>query len=66
MENTRKKVRSKTWEAKEDGFSEENLITVYKSHIRPVAEYASVAWDSSSMITAEQSEVIERQQTQAF
>ena len=66
-ENTRKKIRSKTWaqgKLKRAGFSDEDLVWVYKSHIRPTAEYAAVAWHGS--ISAEQAAVLERQQIQAM
>ena len=43
---------------------QDDLVQVYKSAIRPSAEYASPAWHS--MINIKQSEVLERQQTQAL
>ena len=42
----------------------DDLVQVYKTTIRPSAEYASPAWHS--MITACQSESLERQQNQAM
>ena len=46
------------------GVKEDKLVKAYATLIRPVAKYASPAWDS--LITAEQSELLERQQTQAL
>ena len=43
---------------------QESLARVYLSIIRPVAEYAAVAWPS--MLSLEQSNELERQQTQAL
>ena len=43
---------------------EEDLVEAYKTLIRPTAEYASPVW--GPMITAKQSEYLERQQTQAL
>ena len=66
-ESVRKKLRSRTWglaALKKNGFTDDELIRVYKSQMRPVAEYSSVAWHS--LLTREQSENIERQQSQAL
>ena len=66
-ENVRKKLRSRTWGLpvlKKAGFTNEELVRVYKSQIRPVAEYSSAAWHS--LLTQEQSLMIERQQNQAL
>ena len=62
-----KRLRRKTWvlgRLKKKGMENKDLIQAYKSTIRPSAEYASPVWHSS--ITINQSEYIERQQTQAL
>ena len=40
-----------------NGFNEEELVQVYKAYIRPIADYAAVAW--GLMITQEQSDKLE-------
>lgn len=63
----RKSFRSRYWilrNLKRRGFSAEELITVYKSMLRPVAEYASVVFHSG--LTDEQDEQLERLQNQAL
>ena len=60
-------LRRRTWalsKLRRRGVKEEGLVKAYVGLIRPVAEYAAPAWHS--LITAEQSEAIERQQTQAL
>ena len=42
------------------GFTEQELVKLYTSYIRPSIEYSSPVYDS--MLTAEQSEQIEKQQ----
>ena len=42
----------------------QDLVQAYTATIRPVAEYASPVWHPQ--LTASQSEVLERQQTQAL
>ena len=44
--------------------SEKDMLTAYKTHIRPVVESNSVI--IQSMMSAEQSEILERQQTLAL
>ena len=61
------KMRAKTWalqSLKRCGFDHNDLITVYKSMMRPIVEYSSPAW--GSMLTGEQGEALERHQTQAL
>ena len=48
---------------KKFGFSDEELVTVYKGYVRPLLEYADVAWHSS--ITDHQSHVLEQLQRRA-
>jgi hypothetical protein len=65
--NVVRNIRARLWSIKElsrAGFDQEELLRVYKSLIRPAAEYAVAAW--SSMITCEQSSLIEKQQTLAL
>ena len=67
VQNISRKLRSKTWalgRLKKKGMSESNLIYAYQSMIRPCAEYASPVWHS--LLTVNQSESIERQQSQAL
>ena len=67
IENIKNKLRSKTWalsKLRRRGLQEDHLIKAYKSLVRPCAEYAAPAWHS--LTTAEQSETLERQQTQAL
>ena len=57
------KTRKKTWalrHLRKSGFSEDELLKVYKSYIRPSIEYSSTIYHP--MITAEQQLLIERQQ----
>ena len=49
---------------KKHGFGHEDLVSIYATYIRPIAEYVSVVWNST--ITAEQSADLERQQTRAL
>ena len=67
IEEVAKKLRKKTWvlsKLRRKGMKTDDLVQVYKTTIRPSAEYASPAWHS--MITACQSESLERQQNQAM
>ena len=60
-------VRRRTWllsKLKRFGSSSSELIDVYKTYIRPMAEYLLVAWHSS--VTAEQDAAIEKEQVQAL
>ena len=61
------KLRARTWalaKLRKRGLSTKRLVKVYKSVIRPSVEYLAPVW--SPMITAEQSESLERQQVQAL
>ena len=65
--NISRKLRRKTWalsKLRKKGMGLPDLIKAYCSLIRPVAEYASPAWHS--LLTVTQSELLERQQTQAM
>ena len=67
VDNVKRRFRTKTWalaSLMKKGLSEKNLVMAYTGLIRPTAEYASTAWNS--MISPEQSESVERQQTQAL
>ena len=67
VEKIRKQIRSRSWTLnalKQSGFSEADLVKVYTAYVRPLAEYASAAW--GSMITKEQSDSLEQQQSQAL
>ena len=47
--NVRKKFRQRfwtLWNLKRNGFTEEELVTVYKSSIRPVVDYLDVVYHS--------------------
>ena len=46
------------------GFNTEELVFVYKSYIRPLAEYVSVV--RHPMLSAEQPTLVEKQKTQAL
>ena len=63
----RAKLRSKTWalaKLRKRGLDQDKLVKAYKALIRPSVEYLVPVW--SNMITAEQSEMLERQQVQAL
>ena len=67
VDNVSKKLRSRTWalgKLRKKGMKTNDLVRAYQSTIRPCAEYASPAWHS--LLTINQSEQIERQQTQAL
>ena len=67
VESLAAKIRSRTWalsHLKRAGMSREDLTKVYKTIIRPVAEYGSVAWHS--MLTVEKRWMLEKQQIQAM
>ena len=67
VDNVVRKLRAGTWclaALRKHGFTTEEMVRIYTTHIRPVAEYASVAWHST--ITKEQTENFERQQTHAL
>ena len=62
-----KSLRSRLWmlqNLKRSGFSTEELVTVYKTIIWPVADYGSMVYHSS--LTDSQDEALERIQTQAL
>ena len=61
----RKSLRGRFWilrNLKRSGFTSEELITVYKSMLRPVAEYGCVVFHSG--LTDEQDEALENLQNQ--
>ena len=65
--SVRSKLRAKTWalaKLRKRGLGATDLVQVYKTLIRPTAEYLAPVW--SPMITAEQSEMLERQQVQVL
>lgn len=67
VENVRKKIRARSWTLstlRRNGFTDEELVKVYCSHIRPIAEYAAQAW--GPMINQDQADSIEKQQNQAL
>lgn len=67
VEKIAAKTRAKTWalsKLRRKGLSEKNLIKTYKCLIRPSLEYAAAAWHS--LLTAGQSALLERQQSQAL
>ena len=67
VEKIRTNLRRRTWalsKLRRRGVKEDLLVKAYTGLIRPVAEYAAPAWHS--LLTAERSELIERQQTQAL
>lgn len=67
VNNLRTSMRRRSWalsKLRRRGMKKEDLIKVYTSMIRPAVEYASPAWHS--MLTGEQSGILESQQTQAM
>ena len=63
----RKRFRQKLWalfNLKKNGFSKEELVTAYKSSIRPVADYLDVVYHS--MLTDDLDEELDRLQNQAL
>ena len=67
VESITKKFRTRFWtlrNLKNSGFSEEELVTVYKTMIRPVADYACAVYHSS--LTDEQDEQLDRLQNHAL
>ena len=62
-----KKLRRRFWilrHLKEFGFNEKELVQVYCAQVRSVADFCSVVYHS--LLTQEQSDLIERQQYQAL
>ena len=67
VEAVKRNIRSRYWtlrNLKKSGFTEEELVTVYTTIIRPVADYCCVVYHSS--LTDEQSEQLERLQSHAL
>ena len=67
VQNIRSKMRARSWaliKLRQSGFSKEELVQIYCSYVRPVAEYAAVSW--TSLITNEQAATLEKQQSQAL
>ena len=62
-----RRFRSRTWalrDLRKSGFTEQDLVLVYKTTMRPVIEYSSVIYHP--MLSAEQTGYIEKQQTRAL
>ena len=62
-----RRFRSRTWalrDLRKAGLSEDELLTVYKTTIRPVIEYSSVIYHP--MLTEDQTSHIEKQQVRAL
>ena len=67
VEHVRKAFRSRNWtlrNLKRNGFNQAELVQVYKSMIRSVADYGEVVYHSS--LTGEQDELQERCQKHAL
>ena len=67
VEAMRKRFRQRYWVLRHLrglGFSQEDLVRVYKCVILPIADYCSVVYHSQ--LTDEQDEIIERMQSQAL
>ena len=67
IETISARLRSRTWalaKLRKKGLDQAKLVKAYTSLIRPVCEYACPAWQS--LLTADQSEKLERQQSQAL
>ena len=67
VEHIRKTFRSRYWtlrNLKRNGFNQAELVQVYKSMIRSVADYGAVVYHSS--LTGEQNELLERCQNHAL
>ena len=67
VDGIKRSFRGRYWlliHLKQHHFSEEELLTAYKSMIRPLAEYCSVVFHS--MLTDQQDEQIERLQSTAL
>ena len=67
VEHMAKKMRQRFWtlrNLKKNGFTNEELVRVYTTVIRPVLDYGSVVYHSS--LTDEQDELLDRQQNQAL
>ena len=47
VDQIKRRIRSRSWtlnKLRKSGFNDEELVKIYCTYIRPVAEYASVAW----------------------
>ena len=67
VDNMVAKMKKKIWaiqRLKQYGFDKEQLISVYTTYIRPIAEYVSVVWHAS--LNADQAALLERQQARAL
>ena len=67
VEHIKKSMRSRFWtlrNLKNSGFNEDELVRVYVTMIRPVAEYDCVVYHSS--LTDQQDEVLDRLQNQVL
>ena len=67
VESIRRKIRARFWvlrHLKTFGLTENQLVEVYKSCIRPIADYCAVVYHSA--LTNEQDEVLERLQSHAL
>ena len=67
VEALRVRMRERVWvirHLKHSGFTEAELVTVYKTVIRPVLDYCCVVYHS--MLTDAQDQIIERLQSQAL
>ena len=67
VEALTRRFRSRTWalrDLRKSGLTTDELLTVYKSTIRPVIEYSSVIYHP--MLTCELSDYIEKQQARAL
>ena len=57
VQNIRSKMRARTWaliKLRQSGFSEKELVQIYCSYVRPIAEYAAVSWTHSSRVNRRQ------------
>ena len=67
VESIRKKYRSRYWmlrNLKNSGFNTEELVKVYKTMVRPVADYGAVVYHSS--LTDQQDELLDNLQNAAL
>ena len=67
LEVLKRRFRQRTWvinHLKHAGFNSDELAKVYRTMVRPVADYMSVVYHS--MMTAKQDEEVERLQSQAL
>ena len=67
MESIRKKFRQRFWSLyhlRRNGFTKEELVRVYTSSVRPVADYCDVVYHS--MLSDEMDEELDRLQNHAL